>query len=253
MDPTSSVAAYKEFIGRQLCWIDGTPTHASSDLQRQCPKCRTKWSYERLSQELAAMEAFCEGVSASGAARKVGCVKNTALGHYQGFRRFMEELVADHLLNGSIATYPTSLPELKSLEKALRAGSSRRRERSCRHLFLASLTLEERLEMLFQARIVPEVKSRMADATRRLERRGEPEEMGRHYAQPTGGLRSRVHKPLREILRDGWISFWRDLRARLDPSCPYPSQACGKLGKKWVQVWERAREVRLGEADRPRK
>ncbi|MFZ4777489.1 MAG: hypothetical protein ACOYM3_19140 [Terrimicrobiaceae bacterium] len=234
-DPTANLAGYREFLDQQLCWVDGIPTHASSQLQRQCPKCRMKWSYERLVLETAALEEFCLGSSASKAARKIGCVKNTALSYFGEFRRSMEERIADHLLNGSIATNPVSAGEWQSLE---------------RHLFMSSLTLEERLEMIFRAQVIPKVKLRYAEAVERRERQGGAERPFIAYAAPTGRFRKREpapKRPLYEVLRSRWTAFWREIRARRDRNCPYPSRACEKLGKTWVRVWEKSREHRTGE------
>ena len=249
-DPTANLAGYREFLDQQLCWVDGIPTHASSQLQRQCPRCRMKWSYERLVLETAALEEFCLGSSASKAARKIGCVKNTALSYFGEFRRSMEERIADHLLNGSIATNPVSAGEWQSLERALRSGSRRLRAKSCQHLFMSSLTLEERLEMIFRAQVIPKVKLRYAEAVERRERHGGAEKPFIAYAAPTGRFRKREpapKRPLYEVLRNRWTAFWREIRARRDRNCPYPSRACEKLGKTWVRVWEKSREHGTGE------
>ena len=212
-----------------------------------------KWSYERLVLETAALEEFCLGSSASKAARKIGCVKNTALSYFGEFRRSMEERIADHLLNGSIATNPVSAGEWQSLERALRSGSRRLRAKSCQHLFMSSLTLEERLGMIFQGRIVPVVKLRFAEAVKRLERRGAADYVDVRYSAPAGRFRKpepEPKRPLYEVLRDWWTAFTCEIRARLDSNCPYPSRACENLGETWVRVWEKARECRTGEGAR---
>lgn len=245
MDPTTSVAAYKDFIDQQLCWIHGVPTHASSALQRQCPTCRTKWSYEHLALELAALEHYCRGENASETARRMGCAKNTALKHHASFRQGMERFIAEQLIAGTIATNPVTMEELGSLEKALRTGSNRRRGRACRHIFLRSLSFEERMEAIFQHNIVPEILSRTEYAVNRLKSRGAEQPVILLAAERRQGIRKRpAQKSFRQILVEAWISFWRERRARFDQNCPYPSRVCEKLGKLWVLAWFAVQKMR---------
>ncbi len=239
----SAIREYSRQLQDRLCWLDSTPTHASSGQQRQCPKCRTKWSYDRLALELAALEQFCLGRPASEAARKIGCAKNTMLHHYSNFRRAVENLVSEMLTNGEIATNPITIRELRSLEKALRAGSDRRRGKACLHLFLCRLNFQERQELLFRRRIVPEIHTRREDAAKRLAARsaGKVEtERDIRYAALRGGHRMRTVPP---TSREKWRSLFREVRARFDPDCPYPSAACKRLVDPWVKTWEQIREM----------
>ncbi len=158
--PDTSPGVYREYIERRLCWRDGAATHASSGQQRQCPKCRCKWSYERLALELRLFEEYVLGRRAAEAVRFIGCAKNTALGHFREFHTAVEEIVRDRLVEGEIATSPTSLADLRSLERALRAGSRIRRRLACRHLFFRSLTLEERTNALFESTLAEEARER---------------------------------------------------------------------------------------------
>lgn len=158
--PHTSPAVYREYLQRRLCWCDGTPTHASSGHQRQCPRCRTKWSYEQLTLEFRLFEEYVLGRRAADAVRLTGCAKNTALVHFHRFHAAVEEIIRDLLTEGVIATNPTSLADLRSLERALRAGSRSRRRLACRHLFFRSLTLEERTEALFESTLADEARER---------------------------------------------------------------------------------------------
>lgn len=160
LPPDTSPAVYRHYIERRLCWHDGAPTHASSGLQRQCPKCRAKWSYEHLALELRLFEEFVLGRRAAEAVRLVGCAKNTALGHFSTFNEAVEEIIRDRLIEGGIATNPTSVADLRSLERALRAGSRSRRRLACRHLFFRSLTLEERTPALFEETLAEQARRR---------------------------------------------------------------------------------------------
>lgn len=230
--PTQSIEVYQRYVAEQLCWIDGFPTHSSSDLQRQCPHCRKKWSYERLGQELRLLEQYCLGSNASEAARAIECAKNTALSHFSTFTHQMQEAVASMLLDGSIATNPVTLTELRSLEKALRAGDGLRREKACRHLFFASLTYEDRLECLFRCHVAKAVETKIEESTR------EPDIMG-----PMFQSRADTYDGPSRHAR---LSLWQKLRGRYDPQCPYPSEACMELGTKWVKVWSLLRTMPLG-------
>ena len=248
--PTQSIEVYQRYVAERLCWIDGIPTHASSDLQRQCPRCRKKWSYERLGQELRLLEQYCLGSNAAAAARAVECAKNTALYHYCMFNIKMQEAVASMVLNGEIATSPVTLIELRSLEKALRAGNGKRREKACRHLFLASLNYEERLECLFRCHVAKAVESRIEESKK------ESEVVAHIFPSMAGGWRykRKVRIPLwRKLLglaQTIWRrlpkNIWQELRGRYDPQCPYPSQACAGMGTKWVRVWSAARSMARG-------
>ena len=230
--PTQSVEVYQRYVAERLCWIDGFPTHASSDLQRQCPHCRKKWSYERLGQELRLLEQYCLGSNASEAARAIECAKNTALYHFGLFSSEMQEAVASMLLDGSIATNPLTVTELRSLENALRAGDRLRREKACRHLFFVSLAYEERLECLFRCHVAKAVETKIEESTR------EPDIVG-----PIFQSRADTYDGPSYEARS---SLWQRLRGRYDPQSPYPSEACKELGANWVKVWSLLRTVHLG-------
>lgn len=167
--PASSLGNYRRYLEDRRCWADGTPTHASSGQQRQCPKCRRKWSYEHRLLQVTLLEQYCQGINASRAAKNIGCAKNTARSHYDGFRIVMERVMKSMLANEEVATNPVTIRELASLEKALRAGSVNRREKACRHLFLCSLCYEERLQAIFRNMVVPDVTSMIEDATQPAE------------------------------------------------------------------------------------
>lgn len=237
-DPSTHVEIYRCYVTQMLCWLDGTPTHGSSDLQRQCPKCRQKWSYERLGMELELLELYCQGFSASEAARKISCAKNTALNRFGRFSGRMEEIVAARLADEDIATSPITVSEAKSLEKALRTGNRRRREKVCRHLFFAGLSFEERMQSIFLKHISGQVKDLIDRAKNKrpylfhsmgfgVFRR--PEKIRRTFLQSCVDLARRA---------------WRRMEARFDPNCPRPSKSCKRQGPTWVEVWEKARSIR---------
>jgi len=46
-------------LTQQRCWLDGAPTHASHAGQRQCRRCRRKWSYLRWTRYWHLARFFC--------------------------------------------------------------------------------------------------------------------------------------------------------------------------------------------------
>jgi hypothetical protein len=231
--PTKSFEDYRAYMEQALCWLDGTATHASSDEQRQCPKCRTKLSYSRIGLEFKILEIYCNGHSASKAARLTGCAKNTALSHYRNFSKHMELGIASLLLEGSIATNPQNIREVRSLEKALRTGSLKRRAKACCHLFMQSLNLNERMEMIFQACIAPDLNAYI----RSLETRSEEKKTlkkSRALFHSRGSLDSfKSPKPQDNL----WKRLRLHLFASFDSASSTPSEACKELGENWVDVW----------------
>ena len=231
--PTSSIENYQYYIAQTLCWLDGSVTHASSDEQRQCPKCRTKLSYTQISLELKILESFCNGHSASKAALLTGCAKNTALSHYRKFSKHMELGIASRLLDGSIATNPQSIDEVRLLEKALRVGSLKKRVKACFHLFMQSLLLNERMEMIFQACIAPELRAYIQLIAYRLENKTPTRKQTRLAAKAVPFGPFEKTPPTQPTL-------WERLRQHLVASfvtTETPSQACIQQGEEWVQVW----------------
>ena len=238
-DPAATVEIYRHYVAHTLCWLDGTPTHSSSDLQRQCPKCRQKWSYERLGMELELLDLYCQGLNASEAARQIRCAKNKALNHFGHFSGRMQEIVAARLVDEDIATSPITVSEAKSLEKALRAGNHRRREKVCRHLFFTALSLEERMQSIFLKHIAGQVRVRTEEA-KPLYSRG-----FYSYSPETGHRRApQARRTFRQSCVDLARRTWRRMEARFNPNCPHPSKSCQRQGHPWVEVWEKARSIR---------
>ena len=238
-DPAATVEIYRHYVAHTLCWLDGTPTHSSSDLQRQCPKCRQKWSYERMGMELELLDLYCQGLNASEAARQIRCAKNTALNRFGHFSGRMQEIVAARLVDEDIATSPITVSEAKSLEKALRAGNHRRREKVCRHLFFTALSLEERMQSIFLKHIAGQVRVRTEEA-KPLYSRG-----FYSYSPDTGHRRApQARRTFRQSCVDLARRTWRRMQARFDPNCPHPSKSCQRQGHPWVKVWEKARSIR---------
>jgi hypothetical protein len=237
-DPAAHVEIYRRYVTQTLCWLDGTPTHSSSDLQRQCPKCRQKWSYERLGMELELLDLYCQGLSASAAARQIRCAKNTALNRFGHFSARMQEIVATKLVDEGIATSPITVREAKSLEKALRTGNRRRRENVCRHLFFTGLSFEERMQGVFLKHISGQVKEWID--------RAKSKRPYLFHSMSFGVFRrpEKIHRTFRQSCVDLARRARMRMEARFNPNCPHPSKSCQRQGHLWVKVWEKARSIR---------
>ena len=255
--PVSSIEEYRRYLRDQLCWIDGSPTCASSDSQRQCTSCRVKWSYIQMSLEFSIFEQFCNGERARKAAINLGCSRNTVMSHFRSLLPEMEDLVARMLVEERIATTPQTVEEVIRLEKALRAGSVQKRALACRFLFLNSLTFEERLKELFPVTLAKnlEMKIVMAQRTRAFldaqeKRKAEGksssirklavDEHRRFYDIQIPEAETQPPPPRRLI-----ESISEELRAFIAKHYPpsLPSRACRMLGEKWVSVWKACRTL----------
>jgi hypothetical protein len=145
-----AVTKYAQCLEKQLCFIDGYPTHGSSGRQRQCPKCKERWSYHHRRIEFRGLEGYCLGLSAADVASRIQCAKNTAQKYFRRFGEAMELLIANLLEKERIGIRPVTQSELISLERALRENKRRLRSRSCHHLFIHSLKADDRLRLLFE-------------------------------------------------------------------------------------------------------
>ena len=84
--------SYEKHLIGELCWDCGEATRRSSLTQRQCPKCRCKWSYRRAQVRWSLLKAFCLGSSAHQAARTLGCDYGTAHGCFEQLREGIRQL-----------------------------------------------------------------------------------------------------------------------------------------------------------------
>jgi hypothetical protein len=258
--PTTSIESYRRYLQEQLCWIDGEQTHASSDSQRQCPKCRVKWSYTQATLEFAIFERFCNGERARKAAEALGCSRNTVMGHYRSFSQSMEDVVARMLIEERIATTPQSLDEVILLEKALRTGSKHRRTRACLYLFLNSLGPEERLQELFAANFATRLTMRIREAklTQTFKANGKQVRYYRYAVDSSESLEIEVErKPAlpepAETKRTRLIeSVGQEISEFIEKyyALALPSRACRKLGGMWVDVWKSCRKT-IARSGRP--
>ena len=83
---------YEEHAIGRLCWKCHTPTCAGHLLQRRCPKCRKKWSYQVRQTEWELMKAFALDATAHRAAQVIGCSYPTAHKAFMACRRVLCDL-----------------------------------------------------------------------------------------------------------------------------------------------------------------
>jgi len=258
--PVNSIDAYRRYLRDQLCWIDGSPTCASSDSQRQCSSCRVKWSYIQTALEFAIFEQFCNGERARKAAMNLDCSRNTVMSHYRTLMPEMEDLVARMLIEERLATTPQTVEEVIRLEKALRVGSVRKRALACRFLFMNSLTAQERLEELFTATLAKKLQEKILmakqarafiDAQERRKAAGERASI-KSVRKCFGGASiqletKRVNRPearpsaTRRLIENIGKELWAFIAKHYPSSLPSP--ACQRLGDRWVGVWKECRKL----------
>ncbi|HPA20380.1 MAG TPA: hypothetical protein PLU30_21700 [Verrucomicrobiae bacterium] len=77
---------YERHLREELCWSCHVATHRSHARQRQCPKCRRKWSFAHLRLRWALLQRFFEKTSVRRAALEVGCSYPTAWWHFERFK-----------------------------------------------------------------------------------------------------------------------------------------------------------------------
>jgi transposase len=82
---------YEKHVVGELCWECHAATHGSAARQRQCPRCRRKWSYERRRQQWEILKAFVLGASAHHAARTLRISYPTVWRHYRAWRQRLWE------------------------------------------------------------------------------------------------------------------------------------------------------------------
>jgi len=156
---------FDRFLRRRLCWIDGTPTHASSARQRQCPHCRRKWSYDRLLLRWNAALELAAGQSRVGCACELGIDIHTAGRLYAAMeRRLVEHLAAE--LAGSHAGESAGAQEMmEAWRRIQRLRTKSARNRHLSELCLPHRTVAERVDLIFQLCFRHRVRG---DASRRL-------------------------------------------------------------------------------------
>jgi hypothetical protein len=140
-------SVFNRHVTQKLCWIDGSPTHASSARQRQCPLCRRKWSYDGLSKRWLLAQEYCAGRNRRAAAQAVGVDVHTAGRHYAAFERAL----ADHLRRNLELGRAWKFAAIRSPRRigAEKPPSPRQVRRLAAQLCLEGLSVYRRMQLIY--------------------------------------------------------------------------------------------------------
>ena len=86
---------YERHLVGLLCWACHSATGRCNARQRQCPRCRKKWSYDRKRTRWELLKAFCLNATAHHAARFARCDYRTAYRVYMKLRLTLAEMTAE--------------------------------------------------------------------------------------------------------------------------------------------------------------
>src|SRR4051794_1823992 len=86
---------YERHLVGLLCWGCHAATGPCNARQRQCPRCRKKWSYDRRRTQWELLKAFCLNATAHHAARFARCDYRTAYQAYMHLRLTLGEMTAE--------------------------------------------------------------------------------------------------------------------------------------------------------------
>ena len=85
---------YERHLVGLLCWVCHAATGPCNARQRQCPRCRREWSYDRRRTQWELLKAFCLNATAHHAARFARCDYRTAYRAYMRLRLALAEMTA---------------------------------------------------------------------------------------------------------------------------------------------------------------
>src|SRR4051794_36798065 len=83
---------YERHLIGLLCWACHAATGACNPRQRQCPRCRKRWSYDRKRTRWELLKAFRLNATAHHASRFARCHYRTAYRAYMHFRPALAEV-----------------------------------------------------------------------------------------------------------------------------------------------------------------
>lgn len=138
---------FNRHVTEQLCWIDGSPTRFSSARQRQCPRCRRKWSYEGLSKRWLLAQEYCAGRNRRSAAQAAGVDVHTAGRYYAEFDRALAGHLRRNLRLGRGWTF-AAMRSSRSITTA-RATSQKQRLRWAAEFCMEGVPVYRRLQLLY--------------------------------------------------------------------------------------------------------
>lgn len=146
-----NAAAFNRHLTRKLCWIDSTATHASSARQRQCPRCRRKWSYDGLAKAWIVAQEYCAGHTRREAAAAAEVDVHTAGHHYASFDLALAKHVRTLLKSEQTWILGDADTLLGVLRKEWRGSlNQRQRQQLAARVCFAKLTIRQRLDLIYQ-------------------------------------------------------------------------------------------------------
>ncbi|MBU3664899.1 MAG: hypothetical protein FGM15_03350 [Chthoniobacterales bacterium] len=143
-----NASAFNRHLTRKLCWIDGSPTHVSSAKQRQCTRCRRKWSYDGLIKQWLLAQEFCAGHSRREAAVAAGVDVHTAGRHYADFQLALAGYVRRLLAEGMAWRLGDAEKFHRLFRMGLANSSPRQRRRLAAQICFDGLGARKRLDLL---------------------------------------------------------------------------------------------------------
>lgn len=153
---------FDRFLRRRLCWLDGTPTHASSARQRQCPHCRRKWSYARLLLRWDAALAMAAGKPRAECAAELGIDIHTAGRLYAAMEKRLVEHFARELVSSAGAKSADAQEMMEAWRRLQKLQTQTARNRHLAELCLRHRAVEERVNLLFQLCFRDEARNRVS-------------------------------------------------------------------------------------------
>jgi hypothetical protein len=141
---------FDSFLRKRLCWIDGTPTHASSARQRQCPHCRRKWSYTHLLLRWDAAWALAAGRSRIECAARLGIDIHTAGRLYAKMEERLVEYLASELSGSGVGASANGQEMMQTWRRMQKLRTKSARNRHLAELCLRHRAAADRVDLIFQ-------------------------------------------------------------------------------------------------------
>jgi hypothetical protein len=145
-----NAASFNRHLTRKLCWIDGSPTHASSERQRQCSQCRRKWSYDGLAKQWILAQEYCAGSNRRQAAAAAGVDVHSAGRHYIAFERALAANVRRLIEEGKGWVLADTERLQDVLRQAMKRKGQRQKARLAARLRFEKLHVRKRLDLIFK-------------------------------------------------------------------------------------------------------
>jgi hypothetical protein len=145
-----NAASFNRHLTRKLCWIDSSPTHASSERQRQCSQCRRKWSYDGLARRWILAQEYCAGSNRRQAAAAAGVDVHTAGRHYAAFEGALAGRVRRLLETGQSWVLGDAEKIQEVLQNGMKSSRRQQRLRLAARLCFERLHVRKRLDLLFK-------------------------------------------------------------------------------------------------------